>query len=112
MASSDLAAYEKHVDKLCARCVDEIAKELKRCGGAIEKQIAALAKEVKSVPIPDTMNEKELKEIPGRIDELVKKHNARLKEGLARVILRASVDVQEQSVWVGTYGIAGDMANA
>jgi hypothetical protein len=110
MSNSDLAALEKQIDKLCSGCVDEIGKEIKRCADTIEKQVRALAKEVRAIRIPDSMSEKELNELPGRVDQILKKNNARLKEGLARVIFQVSVDVEDKSIWVDKHGIGGDLA--
>ena len=111
MAKTDLAAFEKQVDQHCASCVDDLVKELKRCNGAIIKRVGVLAKEINSIRVPKAMTEDELKEIPGRVDEIMKKHNASLEKGLLTVLLKVSVDAEERTVWVDTHGIKGNMSS-
>ena len=111
MSKQDLAAYEKQVDKLVASCVDDIGKEVKHCKEAVLKRAQSLVKEIRGVKVSKGIDEKELNEIPDRIEEIVKKNNAKLKEGLVELrVVNVTVDVKEKEVWVAGSGIGGTLA--
>ena len=113
MSKQDLAAYEKQADKLIASCVDDIAKELKSCKEAVIKRAERLVKELRGIRVPKGIDEKELNQIPDRIQEMVKNHNAKLSPGLADLrIVDLTVDVQKKEVHVPGSGIGGKLVAA
>src|SRR5688572_30186323 len=109
MGKADLAAYEKQVDKLCASCLDDVLKELTSCKNVIKKRIETLAKEIKGVRVPKALTDDELNEIPGKLGEILKKHNAAVNKVL-QVTVDVKVDEQKKTVQVTSYGLSGGMA--
>jgi hypothetical protein len=109
MGKVDLAPYEAEIDQLCAKCVSDIAKELKHCRDTIDKRITALGDKVVAVAIPKTLTETELNEIPDRIKKILEDDSTRLK-GIAEPKLYLSIDVAKKKLSTDGQGISGSVS--
>jgi hypothetical protein len=109
MGKMDIAQYEAAIDKLCASCVSDIAKELKRCATTIEKRIGDLSKKIISVPIPASLDEKELESIPDRISKILSDDSTNLKD-IAEPMLGYKIDVKKTKLTNTLNGFSGSIA--
>jgi len=110
MGKIDVAPYEADIDQLCAKCVADIAKELKHCRDTIDKRINALSEKVPTVAIPKALTEDELNTLPDRINQLLKEGSATLK-GIAQPRLLLKMDAAKRQLVSNGYGIGGVVAN-
>lgn len=105
---ANLAAYEKQIDKLIAKAVEDVIKELKTVSEVITRRVGVLATEVGNVKVPQGIGDKDLEEIPTTIKELLARHNGKFAQGLVKLKLEPKVDGGEVSV--NAFGIAGALA--
>jgi hypothetical protein len=110
MGKLDIAPYEAEIDKLCASCVADIAKECKRFFTAINDRVKDLSKKIIDVPIPDGLDEKELKSIPDRIDKILTDDSTNLKD-LAEPQLMFDIDVKKRNLKSRGTGLGGSVVD-
>src|SRR5262245_31084809 len=108
MGRSEMAAYEAEVDKLCAQWAVNVAKELKHCVTEIESYSAGLAKAISSVKVPQGLDDKELNDIPDRINKILKDDSDRVRD-VIELKVTAKVDVKKKKVDISSWGYSGKL---
>ena len=110
MGKMDMAPYEAEIDKLCASCVSDIAKEAKRCFTAVNDRIKDLSKKIADIPIPDSLDEKELNSIPDRIDKILSDDSTNLKD-VAEPQVMFKIDVKKRKLKPNGTGMGGSIVD-
>jgi hypothetical protein len=90
MADLDMVKYEAAVEKLCADYVVDVATLLKKAHTDATARTHVLRLAVAKIPFPKDSQPDEQKNIPKRINEILKEESVRLK-GVIEVELMAKV---------------------
>jgi hypothetical protein len=102
MSRQDIVNFETEVDKHCGAWVQAIAAELAHVKTVIETQTKALTKKITSIPVAQTMDEDELKQIPDRVNEILKQNSVRVSD-IVKLTLDMKVDLKKKKVKDGGY---------
>ena len=106
MADLDMVKYEAAVEKLCADYVVDVATLLKKAHTDASTRTHALRMAVAKIPFPKDSDPDEQKNIPKRINEILKEESVRLKD-VIQVDLSAKVDVAGKKVTIDGFGMTG-----
>ena|ERR1051326_1901185 len=99
MADVELVAYETAVEKLCADWTLDVAKLLTHAGEAVSARTDVLKTKIKSLPVPQKSDEKEIAALPGRINEILAQESVRIK-ALIELKLAMKMDVKARKLTV------------
>src|SRR5262245_540069 len=106
MADLDMVKYEAAVEKLCADYVVDVATTLKKAHTDVSARTHALRMAVAKIPFPKDSDADEQKNIPTRINEILRDESMRLKE-VVQVKMEAKVDVAGKKVTIDGFGMSG-----
>src|SRR5215510_5812315 len=106
MADLDMVKYEAAVEKLCADYVVDVATLLKKAHTDATTRTHTLRQAVAKIPFPKSSDPDEQKNIPKRINEILKDESVRLK-GVLEVELIADVDVAAKKVTIDGFKSSG-----
>ncbi len=109
MGEMDMVSFEAAVEKLCADWEVDVAKFLKRGQTDINTRNHALGKSIAALPIPQKTDIKEVLKLPDRINEILGKENARLKN-LVSLRIPAKIDPKTRKLTITGYGMTGKYA--
>jgi len=99
MADMELVTFETAVEKLCADWTLDVAKLLNDAGEAVAKRSDVLRGKIKSLPVPQKSDEKEISQLPARINEILGQESVRLK-GLIEMKLVIKIDVKARRLTI------------
>jgi hypothetical protein len=108
MADAEMSKFNKTLEKLCIDCGADVGKLLAGCRSAINSRIEKMAKEMTTVPVPNS-SPADLDKVPAQVSAILKRESSRFAS-ICTMTAAVRIDKPGGKLSVPATGVSGPMA--